>query len=291
VSVNVYVLISGYFCTVEENVIKRPLKIWKQVFFYSVVIGLIAMLTGIQKFDIYQIFNYIFPIVTEHYWFATSYILLCLFMPFLSRGFAAIDKRQAGYIIVVMLILFSVSKTVIPMHLPWDKYGYDVLWFVVLYLTGAYIRKYGLDFMSKKGVPIIVYILSVLIIFASFVLIRFIYLKTGKLEDFIDYGYSYNFLFCYTGAVGLFVAFGRLKSEVLEKFRKPIELLSGATFGCYLIHEHINIRYLWPTWFNAEGVALTTVPVFLVSMVGTVAVVYLVCSLIDIIIFNKGRNK
>jgi hypothetical protein len=145
VSVNVYVLISGYFgaCsdrnTAPQNFLKRPFNIWKQVIFYSIALGIIAMLTGLQEFDIYRVFEYIFPIVTEHYWFATSYILLCLFMPFLNIGFNALDKKQSGYIIGVMLLLFSLAKTFIPMQLPWDKSGYDVLWFVVLYLTGAYI--------------------------------------------------------------------------------------------------------------------------------------------------------
>jgi surface polysaccharide O-acyltransferase-like enzyme len=138
--------------------------------------------------------------------------------------------------------------------------------------------------MISKGVRAVgIYLISTLVIFISFIVIRLIYLKTGKLEDFISYGYSYNYLFCYTGAIGLFVAFGKIKTEGLEKLRKMIELLSGATFGVYLIHEHINIRYLWPTWFATDKVAILPVPLFLISMLGTVVVVYLVCSMIEII--------
>jgi hypothetical protein len=282
VSVNVYVLITGYF-SLGDSSIKRPFKIWKQVLFYSIVIGIIAIIVGIQSFDIYSIFGYVFPIVTEHYWFATVYIFLGLLMPFLNAGISRLNKKQMRYIIGIMLMLFSVSKTVIPMHLPWDKSGYDVLWFVALYLTGAYIRKYGADFIGKKGVAIVTYVISTCVIYLSFVVIRLIYIKTGKLEDFINYGYSYNYLFCYTGAVGLFVVFSKIKSEGLEKFRKPIELFASASFGVYLIHEHINIRYLWPTWFNTESVLNKSVPVFILSMLGTVAVVYLSCSAIEIL--------
>jgi hypothetical protein len=309
VAVNVYVLISGYFGAGMDsaisygNILKRPLKIWKQVIFYSVIIGIIAMLIGIQQFDIYQIFNYIFPIVTEHYWFATSYILLCLFMPFLNIGFKALDKKQSSYIIGVMLILFSVAKTFIPMHLPWDNSGYDVLWFVALYLTGAYIGKYGAGLLSKKAVAIVVYLISTIAIFMSFVIIRFIYLRMGKLEDFISYSYSYNYLFCYTGAIGLFVAFNKEGTEekkcLLEKIRKPIELLSGATFGVYLIHEHLNIRYLWTTWFRCSEIVDAPIGIFIVHMIMTVIAMYIGCSVIEIIRqqisglikeFIKGRN-
>jgi hypothetical protein len=290
VAVNVYVLISGYFGVEAsgsgaetEKVLKRPFKIWKQVVFYSVVIGIIALITGIQQFDIYQIFGYIFPVVTEHYWFATAYIFLCLVMPFLNRGIESMSSKQLGYIIGAMLLFFSIAKTFIPMHLPWDFSGYDVLWFTALYLTGAYIRKYGTGVLSKGIRAVGIYLISTLVIFISFIVIRLIYLKTGKLEDFISYGYSYNYLFCYTGAIGMFVAFGKIKTGGLEKLRKIIELLSGATFGVYLIHEHINIRYLWPTWFATDKVASLSVPLFLISMLGTVIVVYMGCSLIEII--------
>jgi hypothetical protein len=85
------------------------------------------------------------------------------------------------------------------------------------------------------------------------------------------------------------VAFGKLKTGGLEKIRKIIELLSGATFGVYLIHEHINIRYLWPTWFATDKVATLPVPLFLISMIGTVVVVYLGCSLIEILRATMSR--
>jgi hypothetical protein len=288
VAVNVYVLISGYFGVESKSkkaATERVFKIWKQVFFYSFVIGVIALVSGIQKFDIYVIIKYIFPIITEHYWFATSYIVLCLFMPFINSGFDCLDKKEIRSVIALFLCLFCISKTIIPIQLPWDKYGYDVIWFVILYMTGAYIGRYGLGVLSKKAVSLGVYILNALVIFAGFVVIRMIFLKTGKLEDLINYGYTYNYLFCYIGAIGLFGAFARKDNTTsrLERFRKPIELFSSATFGVYLIHEHVNIRYLWPVWFKCSEATDASVVVFLLHMIGTVAVVYVVCSAVEIL--------
>jgi hypothetical protein len=115
-----------------------------------------------------------------------------------------------------------------------------------------------------------------------------IFLKTGRMENLIDYGYSYNYLFCYTGSLGLFSAFGCIKPTALERIRKPIELLSGSAFGVYLIHEHINFRYLWQTWFDTESARNASVPVFIINMLMTVAAVYLVCSLIEILRAKAG---
>jgi surface polysaccharide O-acyltransferase-like enzyme len=290
-SVNVYVFISGYFGIGDgknnktTNVIERPLKIWKQVFFYTVVIGIISMVVGIQTVDKYQIVNYIFPVIMEHYWFVTAYILLCLFMPFLNAGFNSMDKKQTKMIIIVMIVLLSVAKTIIPMHLPWDNSGCDVLWLVLLYLTGAYIRRYGIKILENRYLGVILYVLSALMLFVSFVVIRMIYLKTGKFGDFISYGYCLNFFFSYTAAIGLFMAFAE-KEEVSgkhEKFRKLILMFSGATFGVYLIHEHLNIRYLWTTWFRCSEIVDAPIGVFIVHMIVTVIVMYVGCSVIEII--------
>lgn len=301
VAVNVYVLISGYFgvdargsmtngkrVTFSE-VLRKPFKIWKQVFFYSMLFGCGALVIGAQEFDLYQFFSYCFPIVTEHYWFATYYVVLCLLMPFLNIGISYLDQKESKYLLIGLLLVFSVSKTVIPMQLPWDKYGYDSMWFIVLYLTGAYLRRYGSLLIRTRLRAAVLYLGSVLAVFASFVLIRLIYMKTGSLEAMIHYGYTYNFLFCYMGAVGLFLLFAEYKDSknrgilMLERFRKPIELVSGAAFGVYLIHEHISIRYVWPEWFHCAEQADSSVIGFLGHMLGTVLCVYLVCTAIELV--------
>lgn len=304
VAVNVYVLISGYFGVDAQGsmtsgrhftfweVLRKPLRIWKQVFFYSVLFGCSALVSGLQEFDLYQFFSYCFPVVTEHYWFATSYVILCLMMPFLNAGISYMGQKELKYLLSGFLLIFSVSKTVIPMQLPWDKYGYDSLWFVVLYLTGAYLRKYELSWIRTRWRAAALYFGSMLAVFASFFLIRGIFLKTGRLEDLINYGYTYNFLFCYTGAVGLFLLFreqykgNRNESRagrVLERFRKPVVLFSGATFGVYLIHEHINIRPMWTRWVRSEMLLQGSVISFLVHMAVSVLCVYLVCTIIELI--------
>lgn len=149
------------------------------MFFYSAVIGFGAVIIGAQEFDIYQAFTYCFPIVTEHYWFASSYVILCLMMPFLNAGFSYLGEKQVRYLLTGFLILFSVSKTVLPMRLPWDKFGYDCIWFLVLYLTGAYLRRYGIRLLRARWRAAALYFGSVAVIFASFFVIRIVYLKTA----------------------------------------------------------------------------------------------------------------
>lgn len=283
VAVNVYVLISGYFGVTSEkkDVLYQPVRIWKQVFFYSIAIGALSMSIGLQEFDIYQCFTYLFPVVTEHYWFASSYIILCLLMPFLNKGVQCLERKSLVRLICVLLLLFSVSKTLLPMQLAWDKYGYDALWFIVMYLTGAYISRYGLKPFETKAKAVILYVGSVLVIFSSFAVIRHIYFATGSLKDFINYSYAYNYFFCYLGAVGLFMTFRHINPS--EHIRKPLELISGSAFGVYLIHEHINVRYFWTELFHCSEWNDASLLGFFVHMTFTVLTVYTVCTLIEIL--------
>lgn len=299
VSVNVYVLISGYFGVgaplgqaditgvTLRDALKKPMKIWGQVFFYSAAIGFGAIAFGVQEFDIYRVFTYVFPVVTEHYWFATAYVILCLLMPFLNAGFYRLGQNHIKYLLAGFLLIFCVSKTFIPMRLPTDRYGYDCIWFIALYITGAYIKRYGIKQLNPRWKALALYFGSTAGIFLSFLVIRMIYIKTGSLDKMINYGYAYNYLFCYTGAVGLFLAFKKCHKDekhivLLERARKPIELFSGATFGVYLIHEHINIRGAWQWLFNGGGRADISAGGFLLRMAAGVLCVYLVCTFIEI---------
>ena len=163
VAVNVYVLISGYFgvdargsMTNGKNVtfrdvLRKPFNVWKQVFFYSVFFGCITLVTGVREFDLYHCFSYLFPVVTEHYWFATSYFMLYLLTPMLNKAVKDMTRRQLGIVLAGLLILFSGIKSVSPVGFAFDRYGYDLPWFICVYLTGAYLGLYGKERSSKRG--------------------------------------------------------------------------------------------------------------------------------------------
>lgn len=294
VAVNVYVLISGYFGGESTNFYPKKIgKLWGQIFFYSVAIAGISVVAGIvpiNSLNIYVIAGYIFPVVTEHYWFATSYVLLFLFMPFLNGGMKQINKKQFQIILVLLIGLLSISKTVIPMKIPLDRMGYDVVWFVCLYLIGAYIKIYGLGILRSKTACLALYLVSAAGIFGYAMVIRSIYLTTGKFEDFIGYSIHYNHLFCLIGAIGLFGLFGHIGIQD-GKISKVIVKVASCTFGVYLIHEHMDIRYLWPTWFQAEKYADT--PLFLWNWIVSVLSVFIICTLIEYVrsvIYDRISN-
>ena len=78
VSVNIYVLISGYFLSESEFKVKKVLMLWLQILFYSwILTAVFAIVTrGNFNFEngIYDLIPLVLPVTGNHYWFATIYI-------------------------------------------------------------------------------------------------------------------------------------------------------------------------------------------------------------------------
>lgn len=258
-AVDVYVLISGYFLVETGFRCKRIFSLVLQVVFYTCSIPVILVLTGVlprSEITFYNILQDIFPVNMLHYWFVSAYVLMFLFTPVLNAAVHVMKKRQLEAAIIVLLIMESLFKTVLPVRLSLDNLGYDAYWFMVVYLIAAYIRLYGISFLEKKegrgSRAVICCFAACFGIYALTMLIRGAYLITGQFEYIIGSAYGYNHLLTIGAAVALFYVFKNWnfgKSEsVLASF---VCKIAPCSFGVYLLHEHVNIRYEWPFWLGA----------------------------------------
>lgn len=253
-AVDVYVLISGYFLVETGFRCKRVISLVLQVLFYTCLIPVVLILTGvlsIHDLTFWNILQYIFPTNMLHYWFVSAYVLMFLFTPVLNVAVHAMKKQQLQMAIVILLIMESVSKTLIPVRLELDNLGYDAYWFMVVYLIAAYIRLYGIPFFekleSKSG---FVFLGGGVAIFLWTMVIRLAYLKTGQFQNFIESAYGYNHLLTIGSAVALFYTFYYVQISS-QKLSTLVCAVAPFTFGVYLLHEHVNIRYEWPKWLGA----------------------------------------
>lgn len=281
-AVNVYVLISAYFLAECEYRPLKAVKLWLTVVFYSVTIAAVLAAVGViplSQLDPYRILNYIFPVIEEHYWFVTAYILMFLLAPLMNGTLRSLPVRTYRQGIFLLLLLLCVSKSILPVKLPTDRLGYDALWFLCLYLIGAYIRYHGKEryngWFAAAG-----YFLCCLLMFASFAALRSFYQKTGSLADFINRQYQYNSVLCLLAAICLFLAFAGF-SIPEGKTAALICKAASASFGVYLIHEHLDVRYLWPQWIGTAYFADTFW--FLLHWLLSIVAVYVVCMVIDFV--------
>lgn len=255
-AVDVYVLISGYFLVETGFRCRRVISLVLQVMFYTCLLPVILVITGVLplgEITFYNILQCVFPTNMLHYWFVSAYVLMFLFTPVLNAAVRGMGKRQLQTAIVLLLIMESLSKTVIPVRLELDNLGYDAYWFMVVYLIAAYIRLYGIPFLEKKGRAILCYILACFGMYLLTMLIRGAYLVTGQFENFIESAYGYNHLLTIGAAVALFYVFKNMKTG--GKRPRAARFICGiapCSFGVYLLHEQVNVRYEWPFWLGAD---------------------------------------
>lgn len=280
VAVNTYVLISGYFLTESGFKLRRLIILGAQIVFYSVLVPVVLVFCGIlpvSELTIYHLINYIFPIQMNHYWFGTAYIFMYIFVPVLSAGVKQLSQKQLRMIIIIAVMVFSLSKTILPFQLEMDRDGYDVVWFLCLFLIAAYIRLYGIDFIKKSSKGFLVYGLSCVGILCLSMVIAFASNSLGKFEYFVESTLDYNHILCLLGSIGLFLGFLYLKIPE-GKFATFACKIAPYTFGVYLLHENREIRYLWPRWLGVDRFADGTWSVFhwLISIIIVFAIGILV---------------
>ncbi|MBR6666080.1 MAG: acyltransferase family protein [Lachnospiraceae bacterium] len=257
VAVNVYMLISGYFLVNSRFRISRVIELVCQVLFYTILVEVVLVALGFVGKDVLtlnRLLEIVFPLQMEHYWFITAYIIMYLFSPILSTAVQNMEQKQLRNVILLLLVFFSLSKSVLPVQLMIDRKGYDCIWFICVFLVAAYIRRYGLSYFEKgKNRGWICYVAGILGIMAVTLAVRFVYLKTGSLDHFVGSAFHYNHIFNLLAAVGLFYAFLRMDIPADKLMSKLICRVAPYTLGVYLLHEQIDMRNLWPGWLGASS--------------------------------------
>ena len=301
VAVNCYVLISGYFLVESAWKPGRVVSLLSQVLFYSLLIPVFLLLTGVVSggdLAIYDWIGFLFPFGTEHYWFATAYLVMYLFAPFLSAGIEKMKKKDLQILMALLLTFFVLEKTILPVYLATDRYGYDFGWFLCLFVVAGYIRLYGISWLEKQSHAVGAYVLSALLIWLLALASNTL---GSEMETFVHYAnmlYTYNHLLCLAGSVSLFYVFKNMRIKE-GRFAEMLRKLAPYTFGVYLLHEHILVRYEWMKWLGVEKVAKNFV--FLPHLIGCVLLVYVVGTAVDVarawvfgwvvFVFEKGMEK
>lgn len=246
--VSCYVIISGYFLCDSSFKLEKLFKIYCQVLFYSVTLAVIAKyVLGLEMTS--RWLAVFLPITNREYWFATVYIGLYCLMPFVNILIRALTQKQFQNLLVILSVLFCIIPTFLHAD-SWleDGGAYGIVWFIFLYLIGAYIKIYYNNNLHNKAW--ILYAGAILLIPVS----KFIIMLAGGMQNIIDaytvsriseVFYCANSVPALCASVLLFICFSRITIEN-ERIISIINLFSGTTFGIYLLHNNRNLSHcLW----------------------------------------------
>ena len=219
----------------------------------------------------------VFPITFSRWWFASTYFVLYLVHPYLNKLLHSIDRSLYQKLLLLLVICWSI----IPTFTSSSFQGNSLLWFITLYAIAGYIKLYGLnEKFSTKQYSLFFFVSLILTYFTS-VVFTVLGNKWGFFTGYITYFYAQEKLTVLAVSLCLFMCFSTLKMNC----HKGINVWASATFGVYLIHDNIIIRkLLWIDLFkNAQyQESLLLIP----YSIAAVVVVYMVCSLMDLLRIN-----
>lgn len=245
IGVDIFILISGYFLIKSKINVKRVLKLWLQILFYSIGIMLVFKIFINNNITIKQMLKYALPISYRKYWFASTYMYLCLLIPYINKFVSNVNQKTYRNLIIVLTFLFSIMYSVLykSNYYQTEVGTFETLtWFIYLYLLAGYIRIHGINFLEKNKTEKVLTVLVCIIFILFLCIIHFINIRYKRLIDLIDYYTKMNSIFILTISVCLFYTFKNMKL----KQNKVVNNISSVAFSVYLISEHNLIRM--PLW-------------------------------------------
>lgn len=161
ISVNLFALVSGYVGLYSHHRMRRFIELWFQVLFFSWFILLYFGLYRRNQLTTDNIFHNLFPTYFKAYWYWNGYVILFVLMPIINKGLHNLEKKPYQYLLTGLFILTSVL-TINPQNDMFNlAMGYCGLWLIILYIYGAYFRKFGLpQLLKKKGFLMLLIIIN-----------------------------------------------------------------------------------------------------------------------------------
>lgn len=277
-AVNCYALISGYVGVNSKHKASNIVMLWLQAAFYSVGATLIFRLFVPGSVDNQMLVKSFFPVVTEQYWYFTSYFLLFLFLPFVNFAINKLSRKQLKAVLIgIFVFLFAITTPLFNGTVIFDD-GYNMLWLAVMYIFGAYFSKYNVFEKSSKIKLLLIYFVCILVTWVTkLVMVNY----NDVLPQFVR---NKNFLVSYVSPtiviagiclLGIFV-----NLNIGQKLGKVIVYVASLSFGVYLVHEQPLISR---QFIRGNFVAFSDYPTLgmIFALIGTVILVFVICAAID----------
>ena len=162
----------------------------------------------------------------------TSYMLMYILSPYLNKFLDSINQKEHRSLLLGLILIFVLLTSVFGDVLETNG-GYSLAWFIILYFTAAYIKKYSISIARFKN---LIYLVCSLL---TFVLLIIGNKSSAYLSSIAN---QYNFVFTFIGSVCLFLFFKDINIESEGMIGKTISKTSSLTLGVYLFHEHDYLR-------------------------------------------------
>lgn len=289
ICVNCFVLITGYFGEQSKFKLSKLVALIAEVWFYSVIIYALLVITKQIPFGLKDTFTSIFPILTRQYWFITNYIGLYLIAPIIKAFVKNINKEMFTLVVIVGMLILVVYYN---LFFLWENLNFGgatgIVWFTYLYLVGIYLKRYPLKTSTKTNV--IIYIVMLVLALLSRYIFVLGYLVTKKgilLQGAPVFSSVYNSIMIFLCSVAFFNIFANAKIELNGIATKIVKILVASSFSVYLIHDNPFLCTM--VWDNLTKYHQNPI-MNVLNLLLCIVVIYLGATVIDLVrqfIFSK----
>ena len=275
--INCFVLITGYFMCKANYTLRKLLKLYLQVLFYTVIIYSIFLMCGHETVAIKRLFQVLVPIfdLTSNN-FVGCFIVFYLFIPFLNILINTLNKKSHGELVILFVVCYSVLPT-LSFKLPINYIG----WFSVLYLIASYIRLYGFPITVTHRLWGVITICEILLSSVSILILMWGYTRQLLPSVYMSYFFltDANKLLPLLIGVSSFMYFKDLKIP----YSRIINILGAATFGVLLIHTNSDAmrHWLWKETVNSVGHFGNDIFITLGYAFFSILTIFIICSSIE----------
>ena len=149
IAVNVFLLVGVWFMVDTKFSSKRVLKLYLQVYFYTSIITIVMLVVTKADLPIKETIYGFVPLLGRCVWFASAYIFLLLFKPFLDK-ILNWEKKELFIFITMFLFLMSFVSTILSDNA--TGFLCDTIWFGAIYLLIGFIKKYPPNIKINKNI-------------------------------------------------------------------------------------------------------------------------------------------
>lgn len=202
------------------------------------------------------------------------------FIPFLNKAINTISQQTYKKALLLIMFVICCMDCVLPIDAFCLNNGYSAIWLMIVYLFGAYIRKYDICEKITSFKCVIGYFSMIILTFVSKIAIWFLtktFFGQAKYEDtFISY-ISITILLS-----AIFLLMLCLKIKISTAVAKIVCFVSPVALGVYLIHVHpLVFDYLIEdafVSFAAKSPIAMTLCVIVASLV-----IFVLCTIIEML--------
>lgn len=265
--VNLFCLLSGYMLISKDEIKYNRLKsVEFQVLFYTLT-GLLVGFLLHKDIGIKDIIYSIIPVISEHYWYITAYFIVFLLSPYINKLVKALDKKSFQTLLIICYVIWSIIPF-FTFRETSGMYWNQFIWFVVMYMTGAYL-KINRSHYSKKTYIYALVISNILLVLSVFA-IDWMTIFSEKATSYITYFRWSNSPLI----VIICISMMRLADIATARSIGWINFLASLVLGVYLFQENIFYQGIcWQDLFNNSipSTSLDKILHVIISVAGVIA--------------------